>query len=263
MRDGPVILTGASGGLGLALSGALASPGRPMLLMGRDATRLVRARSAAEAKGAKATVAAVDLRDVGAVSGIIRAWEERYPTALLVVNSGVKTGNFCGLEPRGQAARIIDVNLGATIHLTELVLPGMRARQSGQIGIVSSLAALAPQADLISYSATKAGLAAYAKALRRALAGTGVGVTTILPGFIDTPMTTRHLGPAPMLVPAERAARIIATGLAARRRTIAFPKALIAATWAAECLPGALSDRIMARLRAEILPDADEAGAAP
>lgn len=254
-----VVLTGASGGLGRALAAELAAPGRRMLLMGRDAQRLAEAAGAARARGAEVETAAVPLTETAALSRCLREFDVVHPVDLLIANAGVKTGNRGGIEPVVQAERVIAVNLTATIHAVQALLPAMRARRRGRIAIVGSLAAVAPHGDLLSYSATKAGLQAYATALRRSLAGSGVGVTTVIPGFMDTPMTDRQKGPAPMLMPPARAARIVARGLERGRATIAFPLPLIIGAWLGERLPAPLADRIMARYRAEILPDPDEA----
>lgn len=257
-----IVLTGASGGLGLALAHELAAPERRLLLLGRDRERLARAAALVRARGGEAETACLCLTDAAALAERLQAFDSEAPVDLLIANAGVKTGNDGGVEPSGQADRILDVNLGGTIRAVEALLPAMRARGHGTLAIVGSLAGISPHADLLSYSATKAGLHAYATALRRTLRGSGLRVVTIIPGFIRTPMTNRQLGPTPMCVSPDRAARIIAKGLARGRSTIAFPKALIFAAWLGERLPAPIADAIMARFRARILPDADEARSA-
>jgi short-subunit dehydrogenase len=256
-----IILTGASGGLGLALAAELSAPGRRLLLLGRDPARLDLAAEAVRARGGTPRTAQVCNTDSTRLATHLRAFDAEAPVDLLIANAGVKTGNRGGVEPPGQTARVIDVNLRGTICAVEALLPGMRERGRGTLAIVGSLAAIAPHGDLLSYSATKAGLHAYATALRRSLRGTGLRVVTVIPGFVDTPMTDRQQGPAPMRMAPTRAARIVARGLAAGRTTIAFPKALILASWCAERLPAPLADAIMQRYRADILPDEDEARA--
>lgn len=253
-----IVLTGASGGLGRALAAELAAPGRRLLLMGRDEARLDAAAHAVRAGGGTAEIAQVCNTDGAALTAALQRFDAAAPVDLLIANAGVKTGNRNGLEPPGQAARVIGVNLLGTMQGIEALLPAMQARGRGTVAIVGSLAAVAPHADLLSYSATKAGLHAYATALRRATRRSGLRVVTVIPGFMDTPMTDRQLGPAPLCLPADRAAQIIARGLARGHSTIAFPKALIVASWLAERLPAPLADAIMQQVRGEILPDADE-----
>lgn len=253
-----IVLTGASGGLGTALAAELAAPGRRLLLLGRDRGRLDRTAEAVSARGGSASVERVCNTDGASLERVLRNFDAATPVDLLIANAGVKTGNGVGVEPAGQADRVIDVSLRGTIRAVEALLPGMRARGRGQIAIVGSLAGIAPHGDMLSYSAAKAGLHAYATALRRSLRATHIRVTTVIPGFVATPMTDRQRGRAPMLVSPERAARIIARGLSKRRTTIAFPASLVFASWCAERLPAGLADAIMERYRAEIVPDEDE-----
>lgn len=258
-----IVLTGASGGLGLALVRRLAAPAVRLLLCGRDPDRLARAEAAARAQGAAVDLLTLSLADPAAVAAALTAYDRHHPVDLLIANAGVKTGQRDGCEPMAQAERVITVNLIATQHMVQALLPAMIARGSGRIALVSSLAALSPHADLLSYSASKAGLRAYGTALRRALRGTGVGVTIITPGFIDTPMTDRQLGPSPMMIPADRAAGIIARGLERGKSHIAFPALLILLVRLENLLPRTMADWIDSFTRARILPDADEAGQDP
>lgn len=258
-----IVVTGASGGLGAALVAGLARPGRHLLLMGRDSARLARVCAAARALGAGAESAALPLEERDAVAARIAAFDAAYPVDLMIAGAGVKCGNVQGVEPAAQLARIVDVNLTGTIASVQAVLPGMRRRGRGRVAIISSLAALSPQACLISYSATKAGLQGYAVALRRNCRGSGVGVSLVVPGFVDTPMTRRHLGPTPLRMSPQRAAGIVIRGLEAGRGTIAFPWALVALARLGGLVPAALADVFARRLEARILPDEDELAARP
>ena len=256
-----VVLTGASGGLGLALTQALARPGLHMLLGGRDPERLARAVQIARAKGAQVELLTQPLTDPAAFAQALADYDRRHPVDLMVMNAGVKTGNHDGIEDLVQAERVITVNLTATLHAVQAVLPGMRARGRGQIALLSSIAALSPHADLLSYTATKAALRGYGAALRRNLRGSGVRVSVISPGFIDTPMTDRQKGAAPFLLSPARAAAIISRGLARGRSNITFPLALCLLIRAENMLPKPLGDLIDRAYRAEILPDSDEIAA--
>lgn len=257
-----IAITGASGGIGQALAACYAAPGRHLLLCGRDTARLGAAAQAATAAGARVDLITASLADPGAFAAALAAFDARFPIDLLIAGAGVKTGNAHGVEDPAQLQRVVAVNLTGAMLTVQSILPAMRHRGTGRIALVSSLAARSPHADLLSYSATKAGVEAYAVALRRSLAGSGVGVSLVLPGFVDTPMTDRHQGVTPFLIPADEAARRIRRGLDAGRRTIAFPRrlALLIALRNA-LLPAALSDRIEARLRARVLPDDDERSA--
>ncbi len=251
-----IVLTGASGGLGLALVQAYARPGCAMLLFGRDTGRLEAAAKAARAGGAEVRQAQADMRDPHAFRSALAPFAEAHGLDLLILNAGVKTGNEAGLEPSEQTTRVLDVNLAAPIAQVQSALPLMD--RPGQIALVSSLAARSPQADLLSYSASKAGLLAYATALRRALRGQDIAVSAVLPGFIDTPMTDRQEGPTPFKMASGDAAEKIRRGLARRAPVIAFPWQLSLLLRLQGMLPTGLSDRIDAQFRATIRPDRDE-----
>lgn len=253
-----IILTGASGGLGRALVREYAAPGVSFLLIGRNAERLEAACAVGREAGAEVASALGSVSDLDPITAAMFRFEDAGGVDLLLLAAGVKTGNVNGVEPGEHLDRVLSVNLAATMHNVQALLPRMRARRSGQIAVFSSLAAIAPQPDLISYSASKAGLIGYGTALRRALLGSGVSVHVITPGFVDTPMTDRHRGRTPMKISAEKAAGIIRQGLARNKPFIAFPRALVLLIRLQNLLPAALSDRIDLAFRAEILPDDDE-----
>ncbi len=260
---GAAILTGASGGIGAALAPLLAARHRPILLCGRDRARLETVARAVGRAGGRAEILAADLRDPGFAAGLA-AFAEAHPVALLVVGAGVTAGHRDGVEPPGQAARVVGVTLAGAIATVEAVLPGMIARGQGRIALISSIAALSPTPHLLSYSAAKAGLSGYAAALERAVAGRGVAVSLVLPGFVATPMTARHGGPTPFVITPDDAARRIARGLARGRRRIVFPRRLALAARALEALPWPLRRRLPAGRAVRIAPDADErAGTRP
>lgn len=256
-----IVLTGASGGIGRALAEALAAQGLAMLLLGRDPARLEAAARDARSRGATVETAAVPLGARAEVAAVLRGFDARHPVDLLVCNAGVKSGNDRGVEAPEQADRVIDVNLGAAIACAEALLPAMRARGRGRVALTGSMAAAAPVGDLLSYAASKAGLHAYARGLRRALRGTGVGVTLLVPGFVDTPMTDRHGGATPFLLTPEAAARRFARGLARGDRLVAAPRRLWWLARLGEALPGALADRVVRGHAARIAPDCDERAA--
>ncbi|RWR27969.1 SDR family NAD(P)-dependent oxidoreductase [Sinirhodobacter populi] len=253
-----MILTGATGGLGLALTGAFAAPGLHMLLAGRDPDRLAEAERIARAGGAIPELLTVPLTEPRAFAAAIADYDRRHPVDLLLLNAGVKTGNDQGEEPLDQTERVIAVNLTSAFHAVQALLPGMRQRGRGQIALTSSMAALSPHADLLSYTATKAALRGYGAALRRNLRGSGVRVSVITPGFIDTPMTDRQIGPAPMMIPPDRAARIIRNGLARGRANITFPLLLCLLIRLENLLPKPVADLIDRHYRGTIIPDPDE-----
>lgn len=254
-----IVITGASGGLGSALAVAYAEPGCQLLLCGRNEERVAEVKRLALDRGAEVEILTASLIDTGTFEAAIADFASRKPIDLFIANAGVKTGNVKGIEDLVQLNRVIAVNLTGTITSIQAVLPSMLQRRHGHVAIISSLAARSPHADLLSYSATKAGLEAYATGLRRAMLGSGLHVSVVLPGFIDTPMTDRHRGATPLVIPPSMAAQRIRKALDSKRSTIAFPRRLaLMIALRNFFLPASLSDRIEEAFRADILPDEDE-----
>lgn len=256
-----VVLTGASSGIGAALAAALAGPGRRMLLVGRDAARLSAVAEAARGRGALAEAAAIPVTEGEALAARLRAFDAAHPVDLLIANAGVTSGRGPeGWEPPGQSHWIVDVNLKGVFNTVEPLLPALVARGAGRIVLVASMAALRPQADEPSYSASKAAVRAWGLALRPWLRAHGVGVTVVNPGFVTSPMSARHLGPRPFEIGAERAAAIILRGLDRGRSEITFPRGLAALVALGRLLPPRLSDLAERRFAARILPDPGRPG---
>lgn len=257
-----IVLTGASGGLGAALALRLAGPGVALLLSGRDAERLSAAAAAARARGATVETAQVCVTDAAAMAAALGAFDAGGPVDLVIANAGVSSGLGPGRAPELPAAarRVVAVNLIGAMNTVEPLLPAMIARGRGRIALVSSMAALRPHPDLPAYSASKAGLRAWGTALRGWLAPQGVGVTVICPGFVTTPMSARHCGWKPFETPADRAAALIARGLARGRPLIAFPWPLALLSWLDMRLPPALSDWAARGFAAEVRPDDEGPG---
>ena len=171
-----VLLTGATGGLGHAIARRLAAAGARVVLSGRRGDVL-----ATLAQEIGAGVATADLSDPAAVRALAEAHTH---VDILVANAGLPaSGRLQTYEPE-QIERALAVNLHAPIILTHTLVPHMVERGSGHIVFMSSLSGKAATAGSSLYNATKFGLRGFAGAMRAELHGTGVGVSTIFPGFI-------------------------------------------------------------------------------
>lgn len=238
----PVILiTGASSGIGAALARLYADPGTELLLNGRDAPRLEMVAQACRANGATVRIEALDLRDRQAVGAWIRAADAEAPIDLAIVNAAINGGHPGGdVETEAVAFETIDINLTGAMNVVLPLVNLMNARGSGQIALVSSLAAFAPLPDAPAYSGTKAALLAHGLALREKLRNRGVRVNVVTPGYVRTPMGADYEGWRPLEMSAEEAAKRIARGLARNRGIIAFPWPVALAARATGLLPEAL-----------------------
>jgi short-subunit dehydrogenase len=170
------LLTGASGGIGHALAQRLAAEGAELTLSGRRPEVL---EALAAPLGAR--VVACDLTEADAVPRLLAAAGE---IDILVANAALPgTGRLVNLEPR-HIDRALAVNLRAPIALAHGVLPAMLEHGSGHLVFIGSLSGRAATAGSSIYNATKFGLRGFALALRAELAGSGVGVSLVEPGFI-------------------------------------------------------------------------------
>ncbi|PLX36689.1 MAG: oxidoreductase [Hyphomicrobiales bacterium] len=252
-----IVITGATGGIGNALARHYAAPGVSLCLTGRDRQRLEQIAEDCRQAGAEVVAAAVDVRDRDALYDALRGFDERTPVDLLIANAGVSAGLRAGgqRETDEEAERLADINYKGTINTVHALIDQMRARKSGHIAMVSSLAGMRALPEMPSYSATKAAIIAYGDSLRGWLKTDRIDITVICPGFVTSPMSARHIGPKPLEISAEKAAGIISRGLARRRSRIAFPWPLVFGIWLSKFLPPKIADLFMNGFAAEIEPD--------
>jgi short-subunit dehydrogenase len=174
-----VLLTGASGGIGNSIARALVERGATVMLSARRADVLEQLR---EELGGRAEVIPADLADRGSVAELI---ERSVGVDVIVANAGLPaTGLLDSFSPE-EIDRALDVNLRAPIQLARALVPGMVERGRGHLVLISSISGKVTSPNASIYSATKFGLRAFGLGLRQDLHKTGVGVTTIFPGFIS------------------------------------------------------------------------------
>jgi short-subunit dehydrogenase len=257
---GPLaIVTGASSGIGKALALRLGVDGYRVGLIARRRDELEAAAAAIGAAGGAAVPAVADVGDRAALRAAIAEIEGRLGrTDVMVANAGF--GAPTQLDPLNtqDVEQTIRVNLLGVIYSIEAVLPGMLSRGRGQLLAISSLAAFKGLPGESAYCASKAAVNAYMEGLRIALRPRGVVVTTVCPGFVQTPMSKMNSA-MPFLMTADAAARRIAWLIARRRAGVhCFPMAMALLMSLITRLP----DAIVARLvRAEPGPDPNrEAG---
>jgi short-subunit dehydrogenase len=245
-----VLITGATGGIGGALAEVYAAPGVTLILHGRNAARLDELAAACTARGARVKTQVLDLRDVAA----LRAWLEQLcaqnPPDLAIINAGLNTstGPAGAGEPWAEVEALLDVNVRAAMATVDALLPAMRARGSGQIALISSLAGYVGLPRVPAYSASKAALKTYGEALRGWLGPEGIRVNVVMPGYVESAMARAMPGPKPFRWPAHRAAQAIRRGLAADRARISFPFPLNLGTWWLSVLPPSLAQWILRRM---------------
>ena len=186
------VVTGAGSGIGRATALALAAAGAEVIAADIN---LASARATAERSDLVHAVQ-VDVGDVGAMEEFAAGVEREYGVPQIVVNNaGIGIGGPFLDTTLGDWERIVDINLWGVIHGCRLFGRQMvEAGVEGQILNTASMAAYTPSRLLPAYSTTKAAVLMLSECLRAELAGTGIGVTAICPGFIDTNITrTTHI----------------------------------------------------------------------
>lgn len=179
-----VVITGASSGIGQAAARKAAAAGANVVLGARRSDRL---QALAEEFGAKAAWRETDVRRQADLEALAALAEERFGRIdALVNNAGVMPASMLTADRVEDWDRMIDVNLKGPLYGVHAVLNRMLAQKSGDIVFVASIAALHVLPASAVYSATKTALKVFADGLRQEVAGTGLRVTTVYPGFVAT-----------------------------------------------------------------------------
>ncbi|MCU1656411.1 MAG: short-chain dehydrogenase/reductase [Pseudonocardiales bacterium] len=248
------LVTGATAGIGAEFARQLAEQGSDLVLVARDAARLESARTTlADRYGVAVSVLPADLTtDDGCAAVAARVGQDDEPIDVLVNNAGSGMYQLFGEADLVDEERQLDLNVRAVLRLTHAAVRAMTPRASGRIINISSVSAFVPRGGNATYAASKAWVTLFSEALSVQLAGSGVSVTAVCPGFTHTEFHER--AHADMSHVPDRmwldAATVVSEGLAdaARGKPVSVPsrqyKTLVAA---ARAVPRPLLRRIMAR----------------
>ncbi|MDT0576758.1 SDR family NAD(P)-dependent oxidoreductase [Croceicoccus sp. F390] len=186
------LVTGATSGIGEACARAFVAAGWQVIATGRRGERL---RSLRDALGDSVLPLAFDIRDDAARAAALAGLPERFAAIdCLINNAGLAlgTGPAQAADP-GDWQTMVDTNIGALLAMTHVLLPRLIERRGAIINL-SSVAATYPYPGGNVYAATKAFVTQFSLALRADLGGTGVRVTSIEPGMVETEFTLVRTG---------------------------------------------------------------------
>ena len=197
------LVTGGSGGIGAAICERLARAGAQVATNYRNREKAERWQAEVREKGLEIPIYQADVSDYATCAAFVAEVEaELGPVAILINNAGItKDGMFKKMD-RAQWDAVMAVNLGGLFNMTRQVIAGMSARGWGRIVNISSINGQKGQLGQTNYAAAKAGMHGFTMSLAQEVAGKGVTVNTVSPGYIATDMV--------MAVPEEIRARIIA-----------------------------------------------------
>ena len=187
-----VIVTGASRGLGLAISEALAASGYRVLAIARSSSGELQALGTAALQAGRGAVQfyPFDLLEIAAMAQLVsRLRKEVGPLYGLVNNAGLGTAGVLAMMRDEQIEKLIRLNTLSPIVLTRHVVRSMMSERAGRIVNMSSIVATTGYRSLSVYSATKASLGGFTRALAREVGELGITVNAVAPGFVDTEMT--------------------------------------------------------------------------
>ena len=251
---GAALITGGSAGIGAAFSRRLAAEGRDLVLVARDRQRLedtaaqLRERYLVEVEVLPADLAT----DEGCAAVEARIAQAENPVETLINNAGIGIYRGFGNAPLVEEERLLDLNVRAVLRLTHAGVNAMRSRGRGEIINISSVAGFMPRGAAVTYAAAKAWVTSFTEGVALAVAGSGIRVSVICPGFTRTEIHARaaadmsHLSSWVWL----EADRVVAEGLADVRagKPLSIPsrryRAIVLMTRLA---PRPLLRRVMAR----------------
>jgi NAD(P)-dependent dehydrogenase (short-subunit alcohol dehydrogenase family) len=192
LEDKPVIVTGASSGIGAATARALGSAGASVLLVGRDEARLTEQAAAVSALGGRAVAASADLDDPDAAAGLVDQALEEFGS----LHGIVHTASLFDPQPLEQTSidcldRQWRTNVLAPMMMTKRAVPHLA--EGSSIVFIGSTTGIVGFLGCSAYAATKGAVASMTRALAVELAPQGIRVNIVVPGYVRTPMLQPHL----------------------------------------------------------------------
>jgi len=181
------VVTGASSGIGLAVSQQLAREGVSVVMGARRADRLDAAASEIRAAGGRAETLAMDVTSEPDVMRLVQVAQQAFGGLdIMICNAGFGFYGTVEQTPSETMHRMMDVNFMGTFHGARAALPVFRAAGHGHLMIVSSIVGQRGIGQMSGYSATKAAQVGFAEALRTEFAGTDIHVSVVFPVSTDT-----------------------------------------------------------------------------
>ncbi len=244
------LITGGSSGIGRGLAIEMAKRGHAVGIIARREELLKEVADEIAATGAKVAWAKADVTDAPQMTEAVRSIEAELGVVDVVLANAGGGGPMPVKKWSGETAKwVMKLNYEGTINTIDPVLPAMIERGSGHIAVVSSVAGYRGIPPGGPYSAAKSAVSVLFEALSVELWPRGIAVTSIHPGFIDTPIHgpdgAKH--PTPFMISTDKAVQIIANGLERRRRFINFPFPMAAFMQFVRLIPSFIFEPLMYR----------------
>ena len=169
---------------------------------------------------------------------------------LVIANAGISLGSSYSdvVEPDEQIKNIFDINFNGALNTILPALKHMGKNGKGQIALMSSMAGFRGLPGAAAYCSAKAAIRVFGEGLRISIADSGIDISVICPGYVETPMTAKNDFYMPFIMTAESAATRIKKGLSQKKSRIAFPKRMYFLLWVIQLLPISLVDLVISKL---------------
>lgn len=192
LKGETALITGGGSGLGFAIAQCMARAGASVVLVGRREEQLV---EAATEIGARASYVAHDVTELDRAGELIQSAAEVAGSAvsILVNNAGIHCKKTVEETTSEDFQSVLNTHLCASHALNRAVIPGMRERKHGSILLTASMASIFGIPLVVAYSAAKSAYLGMARSMTAELAGDGIRVNAIAPGWIETPMLRKAL----------------------------------------------------------------------
>ncbi len=238
-------IIGASQGMGRALALTLAELGVRVAASARDRATL----EDLSRNQANLEAWPLDVTDQTRIEQVHASILEAYGGLdLAVLNAGIYEPMPGGIGPAEEFARHMQVNYLGLVNSALAILPAMRERGAGQLAIVASVAGYRGLPKAAAYGPTKAALINFAEVMRLEMAGSGVDVRLINPGFVATRLTDKNDFRMPSLITTGQAAEAILSGLRGSAFEISFPRGFVSWMKLARMLPYAWYFPLISRM---------------
>ncbi|MGA2296212.1 MAG: SDR family NAD(P)-dependent oxidoreductase [FCB group bacterium] len=251
-----ILITGASKGIGKALSLEYAKRSCEILLLARSVDEIEKISAQINNSGASAYFKECDVTKHEEVKAAVDfAVEKMGGVDIAILNAGVSRRQNPDSSFLNDYRFIFETNVFGILNGLNCLLPLMKEQGQGIIAGVSSLSDFRGLNGYGAYNSSKIAVSTILESLRLEHKNSGIRIITIRPGFVRTPMTANNKFYMPFLMDAEVAAKIIINGIERGKKRISFPLTLTFASYLAKTLPGAIYEGIIGTFGKKYLGD--------
>lgn len=237
-----ILITGASSGLGEGLARKYAREENELVLLARREDKLKKLQDELRPFAQNIDIVVADVSEFEPLQEKIK---EITNIDMVILNAGISIGHSLEVTPFSDFKRLYDVNLLSNHAILEILLPQFKAKNSGKIVFISSLASLITMPTSVAYSSSKRALNAYAEGIRYKYKNYGIKVVTIQPGFIQSEMTDKNKFKMPFLLSNEDGVKRIHKAIEKGSKIYAFPLRFFLIISFLNLLPQFLRDKII------------------